>query len=65
MSDHIRLLLTEASAAKQARAFWQTVARILSGWAGEARVRLTYAGPEETGTVTAGPAGKKIGRAHV
>ena len=54
MLDPIRLLLTEASTARQARPFWQTAAGILGEWAGGARVQLVFTGPEESGTVVAG-----------
>src|SRR3989442_3493581 len=57
MLDPIRKLLTEAGKAKQARAFWQAAAEILSQCAGGARVQLTYKGLTESGTLEAGAAG--------
>jgi PAS domain S-box-containing protein len=57
MIDPIRRLLTEASRAKQTRAFWQTAAEILSSWAGGACVQLAYRGLNESGTVEAGAPG--------
>jgi len=52
--EPIRRLLSEASAAKDPNAFWETVARVVSDWAGGARVSLAHEGPGETATVTAG-----------
>ncbi|HVH67156.1 MAG TPA: ATP-binding protein [Gemmatimonadales bacterium] len=56
MLDPIRKLLSEAGKAKQTRAFWQAATRILSDWAGGARVELTYKGLTESGSVEAGAA---------
>lgn len=56
MLDPIRRILTEASGAKQTRAFWQAVCGILSDATGGARAEVKYTGPTESGTVTAGPA---------
>ncbi len=55
MIDPIRRLLSEASAAKETKAFWQSAARVVSERAGGAQVRLTYRGLSESGTVGAGP----------
>jgi PAS domain S-box-containing protein len=52
--DPIRRLLTAAGRAKQARAFWQTSAEVLSDWAGGAHVQLVYKGLSESGTAEAG-----------
>src|SRR3989442_2021688 len=54
MIDPIRRLLTEAGRAKQARAFWQASAEVLSDWAGGAHVQLVYKGLSESGTAEAG-----------
>src|SRR6267143_2038766 len=51
-------LLSEAGAAKNVRAYWETVARLLSERAGGAGVELVYRGVNEAGTVTAGAAGR-------
>ena len=53
-----RRLLAEAAAAKQVRAYWETVASILSEQAGSVGVELVYAGVNEASTVVAGPAGR-------
>ena len=53
-----RRLLAEAAAAKQVRAYWETVASILSEQAGGAGVELVYTGVNEASTVVAGPAGR-------
>ena len=58
MIETIRRLLAEAAAAKQVRAYWETVAGILSEQAGGAGVELVYAGVNEASTVVAGPAGR-------
>ena len=58
MIEPIRKLLSEASQAKQTRAFWQSATEILREWAGGARVQLTYKGLSESGTLEAGPSGK-------
>ncbi len=55
MIDPIRRLLSEASAAKETKAFWQSAARVVSERAGGAQVRLMYRGLSESGTVGAGP----------
>ena len=75
MMESITRLLTEAAAAKNVRAYWETVARLLSERAGGAGVELMYRGVNEAGAVTAGAAGQagvaievrweEIGRAHV
>ncbi len=57
MIDPIRRLLTEASHAKQTRAFWQTATDILSEWTA-AEVELTYKGLSESGTLHAGAPGR-------
>src|SRR5256885_15791040 len=49
-------LLSEAGAAKNVRAYWETVARLLSERAGGAGVELMYRGVNEAGAVTAGAA---------
>ncbi len=54
MLEPISQLLSAAGDAKQTRAFWQAAAEVMSQWAGGARVRLTYKGPDESGTVAAG-----------
>src|SRR5437660_440929 len=54
MIDPIRRLLTEATNAKQTRAFWQVATGVLSDWAGGARVQLDYQGLNESGTALAG-----------
>src|SRR2546428_539003 len=57
-------LLSEAGAAKNVRAYWETVARLLSERAGGAGVELLYRGVNEAGAVTAGgarPAGVPVG----
>src|SRR5256885_16831236 len=51
-------LLSEAGAAKNVRAYWETVARLLSERAGGAGVELMYRGVNEAGAVTAGAAGQ-------
>src|SRR3989441_5195340 len=50
-------LLSEAGAAKNVGAYWETVARLLSERAGGAGVELVYRGVNEVGAVTAGAAG--------
>src|SRR5213594_3261787 len=59
MIGPIRRLLIEAGRAKQARAFWQASAEVLSDWAGGAHVRLVYKGLSESGTVQAGAPGAR------
>src|SRR3989442_14423023 len=54
MLEPIRRLLSEASSSKGTKAFWQAAARILSEWAGGARVQLDYRGLNESGAATAG-----------
>src|SRR3989475_760609 len=56
MIGPIRRLLSEAGRAKQAGAFWQASAEVLSDWAGGAHVRLVYKGLSESGTAEAGSA---------
>src|SRR5438445_10573909 len=56
MIGPIRRLLIEAGRAKQARAFWQASAEVLSDWAGGAHVRLVYKGLSESGTAEGGSA---------
>src|SRR2546428_11041311 len=51
-------LLSEAGAAKNVRAYWETVARLLSERAGGAGGELMYRGVNEAGAVTAGAAGQ-------
>jgi len=58
MIELLRRLLAEAAAAKQVRAYWETVASILSEQAGSVGVELVYAGVNEASTVVAGPAGR-------
>jgi len=58
MMESITRLLTEAAAAKNVRAYWETVARLLSERAGGAGVELMYRGVNEAGAVTAGAAGQ-------
>src|SRR6267378_8022650 len=54
MIDPIRRLLSEASAARETKAFWHTATQVLSAWAGDAHLVLTYRGLNETGTVAVG-----------
>src|SRR5437773_885270 len=58
MMESITRLLTEAAAAKNVRAYWETVARLLSARAGRAGVGVMYRGVNEAGAVTAGAAGQ-------
>ena len=53
----ISRLLTEASSAKQVRAYWETAARLLSEQAGGLGVELVYRGVNEAGAATAGAPG--------
>ena len=55
MLDPLRRLLLEASAAKDTRTFWRTVAQVVSDWAGGARTELLFDVLSETGTAVAGP----------
>jgi signal transduction histidine kinase len=61
MIDPIRRILSEASGAKDTKAFWQSVARVLSEWTEERHVRLAYRGVGEAGVVTAGAEAKRDG----
>jgi PAS domain S-box-containing protein len=54
MRDALQSLLREASDAKRSADFWRAAATILSGWAGGARLAITYKGINEAGSVTAG-----------
>src|SRR5246127_2858746 len=54
MREALQALLREASDAKRATEFWSAAARILSDWAGGARLAIRYQGINEAGTVTAG-----------
>ncbi len=54
MSDPVPRLLAAAAAARTLKAFWQAAAQILSEQWGGVRVRFTYAGLRESGTVLAG-----------
>ncbi len=58
MIDPIRRLLTQAGQAKQTKQFWQSATGILSEWTG-ARVELTYAGLNESGSLHAGSPGRE------
>ena len=54
MRDALQALLREASDAKRSADFWHAAARILSGWAGGARLSIRYQGINEAGSVSAG-----------
>src|SRR5256886_12041537 len=54
MRDALQALLREASDAKKSAEFWVAAARILSDWAGGARVLIRYKGVSESGSVAAG-----------
>jgi PAS domain S-box-containing protein len=54
MREALQALLREASDAKRSAEFWSAAARILSDWAGGARLAIRYQGINEAGTVTAG-----------
>jgi PAS domain S-box-containing protein len=54
MRDALQGLIREASTARRTAEFWQAAARILSGWAGGARLQIHYRGVNESGTVMAG-----------
>jgi signal transduction histidine kinase len=58
MIDPIRRILSEASAAKDVKAFWQAVAALVSEWTEGCHVRLAYHGTRESGVVAAGPEGE-------
>jgi signal transduction histidine kinase len=55
MLDPLRRLLSDASAAKDTKAFWRTVAQEISEWAGGARAEVLYDGLTDTGVAVAGP----------
>ena len=57
MLDIIPDLVAEAGRAKHTREFWEAAARLLSSWAGGARVTLRYAAADDVGTASAGPEG--------
>ena len=54
MRDTLQALLREASEAKRSADFWRSAARILSDWAGGARLSIRYRGINDVGEVTAG-----------
>ncbi|HLZ44825.1 MAG TPA: ATP-binding protein [Gemmatimonadales bacterium] len=54
MRDALQALLREASDAKRSAQFWGAAARILSDWAGGARLAIRYQGINEGGSVSAG-----------
>jgi PAS domain S-box-containing protein len=54
MRDALQSLLRFASEAKRSAEFWTAAARILSEWAGGARVSIRYQGINESGSVSAG-----------
>ena len=54
--ESITRLLTEAGTAKEVRAYWETVARLLSEQVGGLGVEIAYQGVNEASTVGAGPA---------
>lgn len=54
MRDALQALLREASEAKRSADFWRAAVRILSDWAGGARLVITYKGVNESSAVTAG-----------
>ena len=54
MRDALQSLLRFASEAKRSNEFWTAAARILSEWAGGARVSIRYQGIHESGSVSAG-----------
>ena len=54
MRDALQGLVREAVSAKRTADFWQVAARILSDWAGGARLQIRYQGVNEGGTVVAG-----------
>jgi len=54
MRDALQALLREASEAKRSADFWRAATRILSDWAGGARLVITYKGVNEGGSITAG-----------
>lgn len=55
MLEPLRRLLCDASTAKDTKAFWRTVAQVVSDWAGGARAELFYDGLNESGIAVAGP----------
>lgn len=54
MREALQSLLREASEARRSADFWHAAARVLSDWAGGARLVVQYRGINESGTVTAG-----------
>ena len=54
MRDALQALLREASEAKKSAEFWAAAARILSDWAGGARLLIRYKGVNESGSFAAG-----------
>src|SRR5437867_5702439 len=58
MMETARRLLTEAGSAKQVRAYWETVARLLSEQARGVGLELVYQGVNEASTLVAGPVGQ-------
>ena len=54
MRAALQSLLRFASEAKRSGEFWTAAARILSEWAGGARVSIRYQGINESGSVSAG-----------
>src|SRR5256885_3288952 len=58
MMETARRLLTEAGSAKQVRAYWETVARLLSEQARGGGLELVYRGVNEASTLVAGPVGQ-------
>jgi PAS domain S-box-containing protein len=54
MRDAFQALLREASDARRSPDFWRAAAKILSDWAGGARLLINYQGVNENGSVTAG-----------
>ena len=62
MRDALQALLREASDAKRSVDFWRAAAKIMSDWAGGARLVINYQGVNESGSVTAG-ADDRSGRA--
>src|SRR6266516_3420392 len=58
MMETARRLLTEAGSDKQVRAYWETVARLLSEQARGVGLELVYQGVNEASTLVAGPVGQ-------
>jgi PAS domain S-box-containing protein len=54
MRDALQALVREAVSVKRTADFWSSAARILSDWAGGARLVVRYQGVNEAGTVVAG-----------